>query len=900
MFRVSPKVEAMMSERTRAWSVVLLVAAMAGCGATTPPTPDAGPGDAGDNVACTQSYDCPDQVLFFCSRDTHRCEPGCLTREDCSAERRGTHPLAWCSTAGGGLGCQCDEGLCVPSLCASDADCSGQVCRNGACTAAPPASAAASCVVTPELVVLQAGARVRFTVAALDAAGAPVVIPAGAIWTAVTGGPLSGGGGGASAVFTAATATSAAGESVAAVQAVVGAATCVARAVVLPAAVPPSQVWAVVTDELSGRPVTGIQVALSDDDGGVLATATTDARGLASLAPAALPPLYSVTAFGPDHDYLTVAGYRGAARALALVTRRNAVDAYGGFAGAYSQVPTSLSDAHFGLAGASLPGSITSFSLAQLLGPSVPTDVVISGVIDQRGVPIPAGLSLGFGVPPIKPGYAALGLAGTCLDDAGAPDEGRISAGSCGTRAAWSLNGDIPVTTLFALAGPLTGGGATTSDLSGLLGPLISSLKRFNSSVARDVPFSLRPTPLDDAGQPSFLDQRAFTPLDLPYAQVPLAFHFAARLPDLPRYRGAYASAALLLGGVDLAGRGLVPLGLGAGTNADGDARTDRQDPYPGPGLVQVHMAPAHHGLEGAEYVVLATAVTATGANDAGLTDAAAASGASGILARLPGNSLSYDPAGTRPVDLSGGGFPALPEGARFNFNDPADPDGIPPRSFRFIGATPPALSGAAVVRVAFTDDQSHRWVVVADGSRAGEGFRLPVPPSTADRLYAHGLASGERSTLVVETQRLDSLGGADGGVALGFGDVVELGAPGAATGLVTGFSFLAYGRPAVRFTAPGTTPATVAPLSRLTLLVTGFKLGTAGEGVVGLTFSPATACPAEVVLSQETSPGNGALEYVLPAGCSGAVTVRAELRRPDGHQPITPGVATSVQLTIQ
>jgi hypothetical protein len=880
-----------MTMRTARWCVLVALAATA-CNTTSQPPFDGGP------QGCLLDTDCPDRVLFYCDTVTAQCLPGCVNREDCSAARRGQYALPECSTDGGGLGCQCDEGRCVVSLCSSDAECGALVCRNGACVAAPASAAIAGCQVVPDLVVLRVGALARFEVRAVDATGAPVVVPQGAIWAAVDGGPLSGSGAGPSAVLVAQAPTADSGAPAAAVQATLGSVSCQASAVVLPASPAAGEVWAVVADELSGRPVTGIDVVLSLDDGSVSSTAQTDGRGLARLALPGGQASYSVTAFGPDHDYLTIARYQGASRYLSLVTRRNQVDRYGGYAGAYTSVPAT-SNVHLGMAGTSLPGSITSLSFPAILGPGVPTDIKL-GTINLPGVAIPAGMTLGQGDSKFKGSYAAQGLAGVCTDDAGVPDEARIAVGACATRAAWSLTGDVPFSQL-----PLTAiaGGTANLNIPQLLGQLIPAFKLFNSSVARDVAFSLQPTARDDAGQPDFSDQSRFTHLDLDFAQLPLGFIFTAKLPDLPKYRGAYVDGALALGAADVAGRGVVPLGIGAAVNADHDAQTDRyvstadnQILNPSPGLISLHMAPTHHGLEGAPYLLLVAAMST-----ASTTDVSAAAGASAIVARLPANQLTFNPDGTVPVDVSGAAFPAYPDGARFNFLD-VDQDGIPPRSFRF-AATPPDLSGSGLLRVTFSDDLGRRWTVVADASRAADGFRLPKPPSSADRLFAQGLATGTRSSLEVGTQRLQTTPGVDGGAALTFGDVVELGSTNAdhTTELLTGFTFLAYGRPTVAFTTPATNPATVTPGSTLGLQVSGFKLGdTAGaDGVVRLTFTPATSCPP-AILKVETTPGNGALTYPLPGGCTGQETVRAELLKTDQATAVLPPVSASLLLTVQ
>ena len=855
----------------------------------------------GGQAGCLTDRDCPDPahpdpMLFMCNKTTATCEPGCINKEDCSASRRGSYAIDACRTDLGGLGCECDEGRCVVSRCSSDRECGALVCRNGACVTAPDASSVTRCAITPDLVVLKRGAKAKFSVSAWGATSQPLV-PAGHVqWTVAAGSPLTGGGAGSSIELTAVTETS---EAVLAVEASVGSATCRAKALVLPSA--PSgaaQVDVVVVDELSGRPLEGLDVLLSREDGSIIGqdggvTMKTDGRGLATLA---LPPglsRYSVTAFGPDHAYVTIANYGpsldgGSPRYLSIVTRRNQTDQYGGAKGVYTDAPQS-GNAHLGMAGLSLGGSLNSLSLGQLLGPSVKRDISV-GNLSQTGVAIPSGVSLTIGDSKVKEGYSAQGLAGVCTDDSGAPDEAAIAAGACGTRTAWSFVGDVPLN-LLPIDTLLGGGNLGDLDVSRLLSRLSPIVSTLSSSVSRDVRFALKRTP-HDGGVPDFSDESSFSQVDHPFVQMPLAFPFVLAVPDLPKYRGAYASSALVIGGANVAGRGPVPLGLGAAVNADGSSRVD--PPSQGSlasGQIPLRMAPTHHGLEGSPYTILVAALVGTGSSDASATP-----GGSFILSSMPDNQLPFDPDGRSPVDLSGFPFPPYPEGAQFNFLDTATAQ-VPPRSFRF--APVPDLTRATVVRVSFADALDHRWEVLLDPADAQRGFTLPKPPAGhADRLFSLDDASGPRSAMMVHTQSLRSAG-AD----LTFANFVELGATNGdrVQDLLVGLSFLDYNRPTVEFSNPVGARATVAKASVVTLKVLRFKLGeTSGDdGVVRLTFTPDAGCPA-AFLSHETTLGNGLLEYPLPATCVGTdLSVKAELLLPDKVTPVTPPVSATLGLTI-
>jgi hypothetical protein len=878
------------------WAVafVLTTLGLMACGGT--PAKDGGTGGGGGSSGCIEDTDCPDPALFFCNTTTSECEPSCRTKEDCSNERRGQYSLAYCS---GALGCECDEGKCVGSLCSSDADCGAQVCRNGACVAAP--TGVAKCAVTPDFVVVREGAKAKFWVSAWDGSNNPVVTKDGATWSAPSGSPLTGSGTGSAMEFTAATVTPGS-EAVAAVEAAFGTVKCGASAIVLPSTLGTGEVAVAVVDELSGRPIRNVDVVLSRPDGTIIQQqgddfVKTDARGYAKLTGA--PATFSVSAFHAEYSYLTVANYSGSSKFVSLVLRRNQTDKYGGYKGGFGNSVPATSNVHAAIAGMSIAGSVTNLSLAQLLGPSVPTDIRIGSAINQTGVPIPAGVFLGFGDQQIKNSFAGQGLAGTCVDASGNPDEAKIGAGTCGTRTAWALAGDVP---LGDLPIDVVAGGLNNINVGALLSRILPIFKKFNSSVVRDVQFELKPTPFN-GNKPDFSDQSHFVTRNHNFTQMPLGFSFVAKLPSLPKFKGSYVDGVAIIGGASVPGQGVVPLGIGVGVNTNPvDDKTDVQAELPGPNMVQIRMAPTHHGLEGGEYGLLIAGLSAKA-----LTDSSAGLGASALFARLPNNALVFDPKGSRPVDVSTMAFPSFPEGATFNFTS-ATQGAIPGRSFRFKAT--PDLTGINVLRVSLSDDREHRWDVLLNPASAAAGFTLPAIPSGtthADRLFANGMASGSRSALVVQALKLNTKP-AGGGTAIDFNGFVEFNDTNAdrTTDFLTGFAFLDYGRPTVEFTTPKNNPATITRGSRVVVAVKNFKIGTnaADDGVVRLRFasggSPVAGCDS-AILKTETTAGNGELEYTLPMSCAGnGISMTAELVGIDEMTPIAPAVSTTLTVTIQ
>ncbi len=887
--------------RKTLWAALAFLAlGLTGC--PEAPKPDGGPTGGGTaSTECVEDSDCPDPQYFFCNTVTSQCEPSCRSAAQCNpaSVNNGTRPtqyaLDFCT---GSLGCQCDEGKCVGSLCSADSDCGTLVCRSGACVAAPVATTVAKCQVSPDFAVFKQGSKARFWVSAWDAQNNPVVIKEGATFTAEgTALTLTGTGTGAFADFTAGNAEVATAAN--SVKATIGTTSCFAKAIVLANPVAGSAAVSVI-DELSGRPVAGARVMLSTSAGVVIPqgasdTSETNANGYATLIGAVAP--YSVTVFHREFSYVTVANYAGTSNFLSFALRRNSLDKYGGYKGTFTNVPMT-SNVHAGLAGMSLAGSITNLNVTALLGPSEPTNIVIGSAINQMNVPIPAGAFLGFGDQEIKDNVAGQGLNGTCLDASGQPDEAKISAGTCGTRTAWALAGDVPLGDLPIDA---VAGGLDNINIGQLLGRIVPIFKKFNSSVVRDVQFTLRDTPGADAGSPNFSDQTQYTTANHDFTQIPLAFNFVVKTPELPRFKGTYVDGVAIIGGAMAVGRGVVPLGIGVGVNTmPVDGQIDRLEPLQA-GQVGVRMAPTHHGLEGSHYGLLIAAISAKA-----LSDASAGIGASALFPRLPGNKLVFDPTGATPVDVSTQAFPVFPEGARFNYSGMAD-GAVPARSFR-IGTGMGAVAGVNVVRVSFADAIETRWDILVDA--ADTRFTVPPVPSAGafrDRLFTNGnSATGARSDLLVQAFRMlkDPLNLPSTPVT--FTEYVELNDTNAdrTTDFLTAFSFLNYGKPTIGFKTPATNPATITRGSSIKVEVAGFSIGNTpgtNDGVVRLTFTGGTGC-ADVVLNTETPmAGSGELEHALPMACTGAgIVIRAELLKTDGTTAIAPAVASTTTVTIQ
>ena len=109
--------------RKTLWAALAFLAlGLTGC--PEAPKPDGGPTGGGTaSNECVEDSDCPDPQYFFCNTVTSKCEPSCRSASQCNpaSVNNGTRPtqyaLDFCT---GSLGCQCDEGKCVGSLCSSN------------------------------------------------------------------------------------------------------------------------------------------------------------------------------------------------------------------------------------------------------------------------------------------------------------------------------------------------------------------------------------------------------------------------------------------------------------------------------------------------------------------------------------------------------------------------------------------------------------------------------------------------------------------------------------------------------------------------------------------------------------------------------------------------------------
>jgi hypothetical protein len=813
----------------RSWWVVVLVG-LAGCPQVVPLPPDPN--------QCAEDSDCPDPEFYFCDTILSQCRPSCRTADQCNA-RPAEFAIAACDE--NPLGCWCDQGQCLVAQCSDDAQCGALACRNGVCVEPPALAAVARCAVWPEVVVMAPGSQTRFHVLAWDAAGAPVVIPTGASWAAM--GPIIGPAQGHSVEFEAGTVPTALPTTV--VRASFGTVSCEAKAQILAAALP-GELMAAVVQEGSGLPVTSALVVLSGADGSVLQQTRTDTSGVARVT--AVNATSTLSVFHPDHSYQTVANIPGAGRTIFFALQRNRMDRHGGNVGRFDLPPTS--NWHLARVGLS-SGDGSTLELTDEVEPTVPTNIQIGSAVNNPNTPVPMGTFMGFGAQAIKPTAVAFGASGAC------PDPMATASGTCNVQSAWVLSadpklGDLPGFDIFN-----TGGTLNVS--------LMNTLKRltdwstFSSTVVRDLDVRLGPASLSSSGDPELLDETRFSQVPLSFRQVRMGFDVVARMPELPRHREEYLTQVITSGVVLMPGRGLIPLGVGVGTNEFGlDGRLDRRGTLM-EGQLELRMAPPHHGLEGQQTAMLTQVFEpARGARKRA---------SSTLVSPLPA-SLAFDPRAERPLDYSGQTFPAIPDG-RFDY---------PSRRF---AAAP--LEGVSALKLTFTDRMQSQWHVFVDP--AAPAFRLPLVPGTLrDRLFGTGNSmTGEGSQLKLKALRFEGTEGVQG-----FSAVIGQNAAARSLAALTGWSEVEARTQTIAFAS---TPAVLVDPKVLEVVVTGFEQGFRDESV-RVTFEGGMNCPEVRVSSLP-------IRFTVRSECKGAsVVIKAEVL--SLGVPMNPPLETRFTTTIQ
>lgn len=669
--------------------IIPLALALAGCpddepnggadaGPAAPPCTSQVDGKVGGEACrCKEDMDC---APGFACTNRFCFQVACEVDDDCLEE---------------GQVCIAHTGQCTDQICTGDAECSaGKVCIGGSCQPAPDPSSVASCALTGSQVTRQ-GQEMQLSATASSTGGAVISrmayeysVSEGADNASVSAGGLVTGG------------SSDGNWTVKAV--VAGTAVECTLAGRNYSDVAEGGLRVVVVDSRTGGAIEGATVVVAGPES---ATVVTDAAGIAAVG-AIAGPVDSVSVFYKHAnwtaDYVTLIKPQANDMIVPLTTYP--VGKVSGVTGTfdYSKLPDR--DLKLGLAGLSLYGSIADLDFMSLIGEMVPTQVDIPGLpLPDEGIPLPQGITLGFGPQNFKPSFTALGLQGT--------------------RTLWGMGAAFrlsDITSLLPTVAPLI----QDADLDNLpLGTLLSALTPLLNQMTHGVKVGTQVN-LVDCNPTDENDCPERVTGDFDEHVLPLAggldFQTSFAMPELaarPTGEG-WLSAVIGLVGVDIPGQGLVPLGLGVGVDSLGeedaaDGHISGHEGAPGDQLT-VTYARRHSGLDGNDHMGVLLSLDVDGLISGGGT------AISGMVVRAPRLPVCSDVQSCER-QATRDSFLGFTSGSTFDL-----------RTRTYTAGT--SATGASFYRLKMSGlDAGNGWAIYIDGPTHTGEVVLPIVPQGFD-----------------------------------------------------------------------------------------------------------------------------------------------------------------------
>jgi hypothetical protein len=571
---------------------------------------------------CDYSINCPagaicnveDDALFDSTKAQNTClKVVCEGDTDCDAPKT-------CSL----------EKLCKPPICQTDGQCpGGQKCLSGECQPGPNVDDVTECEVVSRSTALRQGATLELSAVARNSNS--VIQPGIEFdWTSANPGVVAVEGnlatGGAEQGTTQLTASVRGKPAV----------TCSGSVSITNFPnVPQGMARVVLVADDDGSPVTGAMVVF--EAGGTL-EGTSDATGSVTVATAAA--IDSVTAIKEGWQFVSVLS-PGTNDIFIPVPRIPDETKAGGFRGKVDVSDAPPGDIRLGIAGPAIPSNLLDFGLDALIGDSVPTTIDAPELgLDNEMVDLPGGVMLGLGNKTFTDDTTSASGPVRCRDGAVGTDEIGcfLSRAPKGPAAGWVLAGRLKLSDVTSIANELSnalgGGGTEDINIGSILTAVLPLVRSLNHGITASLDieeFAKVPTAggAGDCSDPNLpmydtncqADFSKYQRADMD-ASASLGVLSRVSIPNLPQLPGGggCAAGAILLSGVNLEGRGLVPLGLTAGIDvldeeaADckvagvekpfGDNSPDLPD-----GVMPLSMAPPHSGVEGSQLFLLLLAL---------------------------------------------------------------------------------------------------------------------------------------------------------------------------------------------------------------------------------------------------------------------------------------------------
>lgn len=612
------------------------------------------------------------------------------------------------------------EGVCTSPVCQADAECQGTRCISGSCQAAPAASTVMSCeVVTPPQSTVEKQ-TIDLVAIGKDASGKAV--PAIAFdWSSSNPGAMSVSG----AIGTAGSERGAAmitakvsGTSVACSGGV---------AVTNFPQLAPGMSRVILVASGSGLPLSGAQITIQ---AGGVTTTTSAVDGSITLPTGAAIDAVTVTKAGMNSVTVLAPGTRDL---LIPVPEISDPTRSAGFRGVLDLSKTRMADIQAGVAAAAIPNNFLDTDLVKLLGDMVPTTIDAPELgLNMKQIPLPGGVLLGLGA---KHFTADTDQAGGGVRCEGTSPSAQqlgcfLTRAQPGANALWAIGGQVQLATVLPLAKQLSGvlgmsGGIGSLPIGQLLTAALPLVRGLNHAVIPAIDAQALPTvpssgqvDCSNPAQPDYGskcrgDYAKFQQVTLA-ADAKVSVFSAVQVPALPQLPGGgkCASTTLVVSAALLQGRGIVPLGIGAGLDTlNGEAPDCVVDGAPMPfgdnsmtlknGQVPLSAVPPHGGIEGSHLALAAVAI-----DPASITSASFQ--ATAIVKHLDrlGNVEDFGPATYLPF-----------------------PTGTLSRTTGTLSMAGP-LTGATTTRLTFEND-GQRWIVYAPASMSTVTLpNLPGPRS--------------------------------------------------------------------------------------------------------------------------------------------------------------------------
>ncbi|MFH1833596.1 MAG: hypothetical protein ABH877_01110, partial [bacterium] len=475
-------------------------------------------------------------------------------------------------------------------------------------------------------------------------------------------------------------------------------------------AVAGGHVRVLVLSEQDGKPLSGAKVRVIDKSGAAQTDAVTGADGTVDVDCTGQTPPQAVHVFHADYNWVSV--YTPGDSDLLISTSPNSdPDKVGGFRGKFdfSKIPNP-GEVQLGIAGASIPGNLINIDFTTLIGEMLTRHVKIGSLVDEE-VPLPSGIVLTVSGENVKEDYQPFGVAGP--------------------RVAWGIGGKVPIAEIIRILTPLLSGG--TPDMESLaIGAILAKVMPFFDNFRHAINSSVTITDLDKvvddgttikdpvgnpngAANPDYnrdgettdlvANYQSFPEVNLTLSQ-PLTARTSMTPPTLPKAtNGSYLEGVIVISGVMVPGRGLVPLGISAAVDAandedvaDGIIDTD-PDTAGNQSKLELKLAPKHGGIESGKFVFIVLALSLDFGDDRSN--------------QISGFVVYPDVATGLPASIT---LPPAFLGFATGTHSTAT------RSFTVTNTD----SAKTFIRAEFSGGEDKKWHVYFPGS----GFALPVPPA--------------------------------------------------------------------------------------------------------------------------------------------------------------------------